>query len=522
MQSLDFKSMKSCKRSFLFLSTPQQQLTAAKAMLAEQFSLRELSSLPFRRIFFDSFDWRLYQKKMICFWEEGYLHLLDFSGDSIAAPLLLPDAPPRFWQDLPDAPLRQCLANMLQMRALLPQAELSGTVTRLQLLEQHEEQEERFALALLTEAGSYSNTLCLLELRADKKQRKQFRKLSRQLKCFSAVCPLPLKQQFQTALAAAGRSIEECEPTAPFALEPDMDSRSAAKLICRSLLTVMQRNQQGVIDDIDTEFLHDFRVAMRRTRSLLSLMKNALEPEIRDRFKEEFRILGQITGPVRDLDVQLLSQEECRESLPESLHLGLERFFAGLREARAAAQAVLAAHLAAPECQAMLQDWQEHLESQENDEQNGDAVAQTARKIIRKQFVRMLREVQALDGQSTDDEVHQVRIHGKKLRYALEFFRSLYPAEDMARLITALKQLQDRLGLWNDLSVQEEMLEQHIAQLEADSPDNMQIAAAVGGLLTDVDRRRLEARQGLEAAFQQFTSKKNVQRWQRLFGKVAA
>lgn len=510
--------MKSCKRSFLFLSTPQQQLTAAKAMLAEQFSLRELSSLPFRRIFFDSFDWRLYQKKIICFWEEGYLHLLDFSGDPVAAPLLLQDAPPRFWQDLPESALRQCLADMLQIRALLPQAELSGTVTRLQLLEQHDAQEEPFALALLTEAGSYSNTLCLLELRTDKKEKKRFRKLSRQLKCFSTVCPLPIKQQFQTALTAAGRSLEECEPAAPFALEPDMDSRRAAKLICHSLLTVMQRNQQGVIDDIDTEFLHDFRVAMRRTRSLLSLMKNALEPEMCDRFKKEFRSLGQITGPVRDLDVQLLSEEECRARLPESLHLGLERFFAGLREARAAAQGVLAAHLAAPECQAMLQDWQEHLESQD-DEQNSDAIAPAARKIIRKQFVRMLREVEALDKHSTDDEVHEVRIHGKKLRYALEFFRSLYPAEDMARLISALKQLQDRLGLWNDLSVQEEMLERHLADLEADIPENVQIAAAVGGLLTDVDQRRIEARKGLKAAFQQFASKNNVQHWQQLFGK---
>ena len=45
----------------------------------------------------------------------------------------------------------------------------------------------------------------------------------------------------------------------------------------------MTENLPGLLDDIDTEFLHDFRVAVRRTRSTLKLGRPALPAEVRTR-----------------------------------------------------------------------------------------------------------------------------------------------------------------------------------------------------------------------------------------------
>ncbi len=477
-------------------------------MLAEQCRLHERSSQPFQQVFFDSFDWRLKQKNLVCLQKDRQLHLLDFTGVQAAAPLPLDDdAPPRFHQELPASDLRQKLSDILQIRALLPQAELSGTITKLELLED----EQLLGKAELTEIGPNF----LLDLQAaGKSNQKRFRKLVRRLEEFGEICPLPMQCQLEAALSTAGRSLAECQPAALPALEPDMDSRAAAKLIFRALLTVMQRNQQGVIDNIDSEFLHDFRVAMRRTRSLLALMKGALEANSRRRFQAGFRDLGRLTGPARDLDVQLLTAEECQARLPESLHDGLERFFADLRDKRSKEQVTLAQGLNAPEYQTLLADWQAHLEQE--DDGSGSSAAQSAEKIIQKQFAKLLRAIQNLDSTSSDEEVHQVRIQGKKLRYALEFFRSLYPATKMEQLIRDLKQLQDCLGRWNDLSVQENMLARYLSQIEPDAEKAAPLAAAVGGLLTDMDSRRRLARAGLAAAFQQFTSRKNLRRWQQL------
>ena len=481
-------------------------------MLLEQLCLREISSLTFRQFFFDSFDWRLQQEDLVCFQKDRQLHLHDLA-DRPAAPALPldDDVPPRFPQDLPASALRQKLAEVLEIRALLPRAKISVTLTELELLA---ENEQVVACAELTEFGPN----CLLKLQAGKGSRKRFRKLARKLEQLGEVCPLPMLRQLEAALTAAGRSLAECEPVTLPALEPDMDSRAAAKLIFRALLAAMQRNQQGVLDNIDTEFLHDFRVAIRRTRSLLALMKDALEPEIRRRFQAGFRELGKVTGPARDLDVQLLTEEECRARLPESLHQGLDRFFADLRDRRSQEQIKLTEGLTAPECRTLLADWQAYLEQEDGG--SSSTAAQSAERIIRKQFAKLLQGIQNLDKDSSDEDVHQVRIQGKKLRYALEFFRSLYPAKKMERLIKDLKQLQDCLGHWNDLSVQEEMLAQYLSQIGPDVEGAAPLAAAVGALLLDSDTRRQQARAGLAAAFQEFTGRKNLQRWQQLFDAV--
>ncbi len=65
----------------------------------------------------------------------------------------------------------------------------------------------------------------------------------------------------------------------------------------------MNDNLPGLLADIDTEFLHDFRVAVRRTRATLKLGRPALPDEMRSRWEPEFKWLGDLTTPVRDLDV---------------------------------------------------------------------------------------------------------------------------------------------------------------------------------------------------------------------------
>jgi CHAD domain-containing protein len=50
-------------------------------------------------------------------------------------------------------------------------------------------------------------------------------------------------------------------------------------------------------------------------------------------------------------------------------------------------------------------------------------------------------------------ERHRVRIALKKLRYACEFFEGLYRKKDTKPYLASLKQMQDRLGHLNDVTV---------------------------------------------------------------------
>jgi len=50
------------------------------------------------------------------------------------------------------------------------------------------------------------------------------------------------------------------------ALTPDLPGDCAASALCLRLLDAIEANLPGTLDDRDPEFLHDLRVAVRRTR----------------------------------------------------------------------------------------------------------------------------------------------------------------------------------------------------------------------------------------------------------------
>ena len=78
------------------------------------------------------------------------------------------------------------------------------------------------------------------------------------------------------------------------------------------LLEVIAENLPGTLEDVDTEFLHDLRVAVRRTRSLQRQFKTVY-PERLQHFRDEFKRIQQVTGDLRDLDVYLLDFDDLRD-----------------------------------------------------------------------------------------------------------------------------------------------------------------------------------------------------------------
>ena len=101
------------------------------------------------------------------------------------------------------------------------------------------------------------------------------------------------------------------EPVVPRAASPSVaDPESPARALLAAELTdflqEVRDNLPGTIGDVDTEFLHDVRVAVRRTRSLLKLGRPALPAHVREAWEPQFKWLGDLTTPVRDLDVYQL------------------------------------------------------------------------------------------------------------------------------------------------------------------------------------------------------------------------
>jgi CHAD domain-containing protein len=85
------------------------------------------------------------------------------------------------------------------------------------------------------------------------------------------------------------------------------------------------------------------------------------------------------------------------------------------------------------------------------------SIAEFARMVLDKRY-RRFRKIGGKRADLPEDELHRLRIAGKKLRYVADFFRSLYPKKPTSKFIGALAEVQDQLGSLNDAVVSRQLL----------------------------------------------------------------
>ena len=240
-----------------------------------------------------------------------------------------------------------------------------------------------------------------------------------------------------------------------------MTIRQALSAILLAQLDMMESNIPGIRDDIDTEFLHDFRVANRRSRSLITGLKEALPAPVRDLGREFFSWLSKQTSTLRDIDVFLLAFREYRQMLPAQTYEQLMPLQSFLEQRRGTERTSLLSALDSDRFRDYVHDWREALQEEPPDETGtGPRVVDAAGDAIWKAWKRVRKHGRKAEGAKSDEALHELRISCKKLRYLLEAFRSLYPAGDVDRAIRQLRKLQDVLGDIVDYQVQQQYLSQ--------------------------------------------------------------
>jgi CHAD domain-containing protein len=263
------------------------------------------------------------------------------------------------------------------------------------------------------------------------------------------------------AAAARGRSPGDYSSKPRVSLRANEPAGRALRTILRQLLATLEANIEGVIDDTDIEFLHDLRVATRRTRSALSQVKEVLPKDRAREFAREFKWLGEVTGPLRDLDVFLYEMPGLQAELggEDGSLAPLQRL---LRRNRRNEIRRVRRALRSKRFKALLTQWQTFLDDEPKKKHQGKQAQRPIRAVADARILKAYRRMIDRGAQLGDDppaaELHRLRIDAKKLRYLLEFFLSLYPEKTISRLIKELKQLQDILGGFNDMEIQQRWL----------------------------------------------------------------
>src|SRR5262249_30809347 len=252
-------------------------------------------------------------------------------------------------------------------------------------------------------------------------------------------------------------------------------------------------------------FLHDFRVAVRRTRSLLSQIQGVFAPEIIERFAREFSWLGRLTGAPRDLDVLILTLRERQVEFPSADMDVLIDFLARVQQRQ---RRELIEALDSDRYARLLTEWEAFLRQPVLCERSNksclrEIVSLRAWRLSR----RIARRAKAIDDRTPARRLHEVRIAAKKLRYLIDVTSGFYAADDLDQILRPLKKLQRVLGDFNDAHVQERRLLEYRRALAAEGGPEGALAA-LARLATESRRRRSELRGHVSKVLSRFGGKK--------------
>jgi len=472
------------------------------------------------RKWFDTDDWRLYRRNLLLYQEQRkwYLVYRD-TGDVIATFSGEKCEKFQYPWDFPVSRIRTLLEPILSIRSVLPLLTQESSTVSIRILNK-----DRKTISLIylddhitLETGSVFRSITLNGVRG---YDNSFKEMSNFFVAYGVKDEVNSHAFLVRGIQSTGRMPLDYTSKFNVTLHAKMTARQAMVYIYRQLLDTMQHNEQGVVNDLDTEFLHDFRVAIRRTRSGLGQVKKVLPENIVEKVKKDLSWLGDITGATRDLDVYLLDQEKYMDRLPEKLRPNLHLFFVEIAKQRKEEFKKLVRNLRSIKYRQVVNHWFEYLQEPEQGGKTSNSnrpVIELAREIIFRKYRRVLRNGNAIHSVSPDEDLHRLRIQCKKLRYTLEFFSSLFAASEIKMAIKQLKRLQDNLGMFNDLSVQQDMLRKYLAGLKPGSRKNQELASAIGGLLTNLHHEHQRVRSGFASKFHHFSCEKNQLLYAKLF-----
>ena len=253
----------------------------------------------------------------------------------------------------------------------------------------------------------------------------------------------------------------------PMALEPpevhaaDVDESSAAgdvvaRAIARSVARFL-RHDPGVVLGDDPEDVHQARVALRRLRSDLRTFGPLLDEEWNAHLRSEARWLGGLLGEVRDADVLHDALMREADALPYQDAAALRAMLVQLETARSEARTRLLAARRGDRFLDLCEEMVSAAQSPAFTELAAEPAIDVLPALVVRPWRRLRRAGRALDQQSPDDALHDLRIRTKRVRYAAE---AIAPAtgKRARRIAKAAARLQDVLGAHQDATIAQEWL----------------------------------------------------------------
>jgi len=508
------------------LKSPDDSELILEKVLPSEWQLKALSSTRDQLDFYDTFEWNGFEKEAAIIKTKKSISLVDLNTGHKTASVAFSRNPSFFiLNDLPQGKLKDQLSSYSEIRAFIKLCSITTLIRSYHILDVNEKTIGVLTFTSLSPTGKNNNApfVSLFSLIPLRGYHEEIEKAVRHKSHGSA---LDFKELFLLIMAASGQNVQGYSSKISLSLDADASIHESTQRLLQVTLSILHKNEHGIKNNIDTEFLHDYRVAVRRTRSILKQLKGVYDPIETAFYLNAFKEIGKQTNQLRDSDVYLLKQQTYFHYLPPFLQQSLKPFFNDIADARKKLHQQFCRYLESCDYQTFLHKWNKfvHQESLPDSVQAPDASHSTravAACTIKKAWKKVIRHGRQISSETTDTELHALRIDCKKLRYLLEFFSSIYPHKTINPVIRQMKELQENLGDFVDFSVQLKFLHERLTSVSENEKDPL-YAASMGGLMATLFQKQEEVRRKFHKIFRSFDNDETAQQFHDLLSGSSA
>jgi CHAD domain-containing protein len=477
---------------------------------------------------FDTFDWRLHRARLVLELRSpiriraargGVLTLSSTAVPGTAASIRTATTTrtPSLAATLPTGPLGEALTPIVAPRALQVIATGTRQAVTVPVLDGRDKTVVRLRIEQLSlqDAGdpegsgdsvSLPTRVCVVPLRG--------------YEAAAARVSAALGDPIEFAMPAEALAVLGIRPGAytgklSIAIRPDQPAGSALAAILGHLVETVRINVEGTIVGLDSEFLHDLRVAVRRARSAVKLLTGVLPSAHEAHLVDQLRWLGEVTGPPRDLDVLELVLDEVAATWPAEAAGELAEFRRLLLRRKARAAGALRTALRSDRFVALLAALDTAAAGSAGVDAGphaGTPINILAAKRLRRVATKVLSRGELITPESPGEPLHDLRKRCKELRYLLELLAPAFDPVPHGRVVRDLKALQEVLGDFQDGEVHRDAVREAARDLLASGlrggADLDRLAPALlamGRLAGELDGRQVAARNLFAERWTRFT-----------------
>jgi CHAD domain-containing protein len=324
---------------------------------------------------------------------------------------------------------------------------------------------------------------------------------------------------FVMAARAVGREPTSNPRVPVLPTDPNGPGRAVLAAVFEYLLGAVVALEDGVRRQLDPEFLHDFRITVRRTRSTVRLARPFLADDVVSLWEPEWSWLASATSAPRDLDVlvdDLDAHYDGVGAIDPELKEGMADLIGRLTARRDGANAALVTTLAGERYGTLKRGWRVAVnEMRVHPESDVPRAGALSAAIAGKGARQVLEHARTINSDSPASDVHALRKRVKRARYVLELFSPLLSERDFDWKAVGrdMSDLQDTLGIFQDADVQRHLVTRLVAKAEALPPET---ARAAEHMIEVFATRQAEAREVLGPAIARATKGAVGRRLERL------